>query len=217
MQPEVILTDPIDVRRRLADLHLTVEILAEAILAGELFRRSCTPNDAPTIPGIGFWGRIVRTLRELLVTSGFVRSDKGGLPVVVSPDKTFAIAVSTGDEDTGNPNEAASTKYPKGAKTAQAVVRNNGTRFLFQELELTPEEQAEATRLTWFLLVKREEKAILSELSLPSGVANGYVSSWSERIILPTIDLDDDLHRAEPEDGVGGDDLDIDVTRRSAS
>jgi hypothetical protein len=216
MKAEPIITDPIDVRRRLTELGLSVEVLNKAILTGHVFWKSCTPNDPPAIPGVSFWGRVVRTLREELVEDGWVRSDKGGFSVVVSPDKTFAIAVSTGDEATGNPDETASTKYPKGPKTVQAVRRNNGTLFLFHELEPTPDEEAEATRQTRFLLIKRDIGAIHAELSLPKDVENGFVVSWSERIILPEIDLDE-FERAEPEGGIGDDDLDINVTRRSAS
>lgn len=228
MQPEIIVSDPIDVHRRLAELGLSFEILQESILAGELARRSCTPNDAPTMPGLSFWGRTVRTLREKLTTKPkadphkiepqWTRSDRGGVPVAVSPDKTFAISVSTGDENTGNSAKTASTKYPKGPETVQAIVRNNGTRFLFEEMEPTDDEEKEANRLTRILLIYRDETGISAELSVPKGVEAGKVISWSERIILPKIDLPDDYERAGlPEDGIDGDDLDIDVTRRSAS
>jgi hypothetical protein len=212
MNPETVISDPIDVRSRVAELGLSVEVLTESILAGELARNSCTPNDPPSAPGFLFWAKIVRALRENLVTDGFVRSDERNFSIVVSPDRSYSIAVSTGDEATGDPSSPSSTKYAKGPLTVEAVERN-GQLLLFKEMEPPEAEDSKVVGITRILLVRKSGDSILSELSVPDKVVDGFVETWAERIILPTIELDRPERRANPEDDA--DDLDIDITRRN--
>ena len=209
---QTVISDPIDVRTRLAELGLTVEVLTESILAGELASNSCTPNDPPSVPGFMFWARIVRALRENTVTDGFVRSDERNFSIVISPDRSYSIAVSTGDEATGDPSSPSpSTKYAKGPLTVEAVERN-GQLLLFKEMEPPEGEDSKVTGITRILLVRKSGDLILCELSVPDKVVDGFVETWAERIILPTIELDGPERRANPEDDAG--DLDIDITRR---
>ena len=88
---------------------LTVMVIHDALKAGEANAASCTENDPATLSGILRWARIVRALRELLFKHGWRRSNRHGLPTVVSPDGKVAIAVSTGDEGTGTTADAKTT------------------------------------------------------------------------------------------------------------
>src|SRR5689334_19316059 len=114
MQATVIRTSAIEVVDALAQMGLTVENLTEAILRGEIARDSCTANDAPGAPGFYAWNGTVRALRDILMPDGWDRNDDVCYSRVISPDKSIAIAVVTGDDGTGKRDACPKTKYPKG-------------------------------------------------------------------------------------------------------
>jgi hypothetical protein len=122
-------TSPIEVVNALAQLGLTTEILQEAILRGEFARDSCTANDAPGAPGYYAWNGTVRALRDILMPQGWARNDDICYSRVISPDKSLAIAVCTGDAGTGDKNANPKTKYVKGTATQAAVSINQGSLF----------------------------------------------------------------------------------------
>jgi hypothetical protein len=175
-----------DVRRRLATLGLSPELLREAILDGEAARESCTPHDPSSLPGILAWGRTVRGLRDRLVPVGWTSRDVQNYPTVVSPDGMLAVAVATGDEGTGRPEFTASTKYAKGSATALAVTVN--------QLDLFPSPAAFWTTpatVTWILLVRRDSDVVRAELSRPKLITeDGVIVDWSERVILGEIPVE---------------------------
>src|ERR1051325_6415929 len=121
MQATAIKTSPIEVVDALAGLGLTAEILIEAIRRGEIGRDSCTANDAPGAPGYYAWAGTVRALRDILMPQKWTRNDDECYSRVVSPDRSIAIAVCTGDDGTGNKDVNPKTKYPKGTATQAAV------------------------------------------------------------------------------------------------
>jgi hypothetical protein len=192
----VIRTDADDVDSRLAELGLSRAVLEEPVAQGVMARSECTPNDPPLFPGISVWARTVRSLREKLipVPFGWSRCDEGNYPLCVSPDGKLAIAVATGDENTGNPNVMPMTKSPKGPRTQNAISVNqyNGQGNLFETLpEFDPEVLLNKDRVTWILLqhfdqVRRE---VRFELSLPTSYS-GRIDGWSERIIFGAISTD---------------------------
>ncbi len=198
----------ISVRQELAALGLTPEILSEAIAFGESYRSLCTPNDPPSFHGVTAWARSLRGLREILSIEGWTKDDSGNFSTVVSPDRSLAIAVSTGDKETGiyDPNRPFASpklKHPKGNMTKEAVNQNAVALFLFPDMAADAKakaEELEATknRITWMLLKRREKDTVFAELSLASEFDAGQVSGWEHRIILepfdvePVVDVGDD-------------------------
>lgn len=210
MQATVVKTSAIEVVDALTQLSLTAEILSEAILRGEIARDSCTANDAPGAPGFYAWAGTVRALRDILMPQGWSRNDDVCYSRVVSPDRSIAIAVVTGDDGTGNKDANPKTKYPKGTATQAAVSCNQG--YLFGE-PLSVEDETPETWLTWMLLRKRTGDSVFAELSLPSSMTKeGQVESWQTRIILNPILVDPNI---EVEDDSSEPPIDVPVRRRS--
>jgi hypothetical protein len=206
----------IPVTNALSDLGLDESILREAILQGEIARANCTANDPPCVPGIYSWGSTVRALRDILIPKKWTKNDDGNYSTVVSPDESFAIAVVTGDEGTGLPDANPTSKYPKGNKTRDAVIRNQ--YCLFPEAEKAAQEQAAKEdaaekRITWMLLKRRSGDAVLAELSLPDRISKaGQVERWQERIILDPIDVEP---IAVLDDDAVDEPIDVPIRRRS--
>jgi hypothetical protein len=175
---------------RLADLGLTVDIVREAILMGELARSTCTRNDPPPLAGILGWARTTRGLREATMPLGWKRSEAGQLSTAVHPLGEIAIAVATGDEGTGLASALPRTKYPKGPATAAAVERNQLQLGLF-EIENEPnDETLPPGVVTWLLLISRSSDEVRCELSLPGRIGlDDRVEEWAERIILPSVPI----------------------------
>jgi hypothetical protein len=211
MQPLTkITTGALSVREQLALLDLTPEDLIEAIRFGESHRALCTPDDPPNFHGITAWARTVRGLRiGRLRHENWTADDEGNYSTLVNPEKSLAIAVVTGDDETGvydadRPLAQPRLKYTKGNKTIEAVLRNSLTPYLFPEMTADAKakrEKIEAAlnRLTWMLLRRRAKDAVFAELSLPWKISSaGQVMNWKHRIILepmdvePIVDLQDD-------------------------
>jgi len=210
--------EPLDVAARLADFALTVDVLRDAVLAGEIARASCTANDPPAFPGFSAWAVTTRVLRELLMPEDWTKSDKGGFSTVISPDGLMAIVVATGDDSTGNSDKPPKTKFPRGPITQEAVQRN-GQYDLFASLVdpgrgTMPAETTGIPVVTWMLLIARKPNALQAELSLPAAIGDDLrVEKWNERIILPSIRPDDDDQVPLPTPAPSPD-FDVDVVRR---
>jgi hypothetical protein len=197
---------------------LTVEALRDALLAGETARDGCTANHPSNAPGFYAWSAGICSLREQLIAAGWSRVEEDGLPLIVSPSGGIAIALETGDDGTGVADKIPKTKYTRGPATVAVVVRNkNQTEFWEsdQEQVIVPNP----TRQTWFLLRRRTDETIFSELSLPDAIgADGRVESWTERIILPPISLDPSsggILPLAPSGGGDTGDIDVRIRRRS--
>lgn len=216
MSSPIIHVEPQPVEQRLADLGLTVDVLRDAVLYGQLHRDSCTPNDAPSMRGFLAWGKTLRGLAEQLAPAGWSRSDEGNYPTVVNPSGDLAIAVSTGDGATGHADARAATKYPKGPAT-HAAVQVNAVQL--QLIDVAPIASAEThasrlTRVTWLLLIARDGDEIRCELSLPGAIEDdGRVESGIERIILPVFTIEPDT----PFEEDGAEEIDVQVQRRTRS
>lgn len=217
MRPTVVRERLAEVTDSLSGLGLSVDVLRDAILAGETARDMCTANDPSNAAGFDAWARTVRNLRERLISSEWTRSEVGGLPTVVSPSGSLAMAVATGDEGTGKSNGSPRTKYAKGPATVAAVLRNR-TQREFWESDAEEATVPNPTAQTWFLLRNRIDETVYAELSLPAAIGDdGRVEEWIERIILPPISLDPRGGLLQPPDAGGdrGEAIDVPVRRRS--
>lgn len=206
---------------RLAELGLQEGSLRNAVEWAISHLSYCTSLEPPQGPGMIVWSKAVRALREALLPSGWTPDNRNGYPTVVSPDGRLAIAVATGSSRTGQSGTPfPTTKNPKGVLTEKAVIANvAGFRQL--SLEDSDAETAEEpigveARQTWVLLFDFDELVdlISLELSMPKAIdKSGFITSWSERILLKPIAFALGASQADDEDDEG-EETDIDVQWR---
>ncbi len=197
----------------LAAIGLTVEQLTEARGRAQHDVDECTSLDPAGSRGHVRYMRTVRYLREVLIPHEWTPDDTGNVGAVVSPDGTIAIVVTAGDAGTGLLAHQPKTKYPKGEVT-QRRVRQNIQLDLFEDHTEEPLEADEPTRTTWVLLQHPAGDVVRAESSCPMGVDDaGRFNEWSERIILPELQLDS--HETWiADDDEGDDQVDVPVTPR---
>ncbi len=202
-----------DVKRRLKSLGLTVDVLLDAVRAGFTGRSTCSELDPPMYPGQTMWAHTVRRLRQCTAPIGWKPDNSSNYCVALSPEG-IAIAVATGDANTGRPHAIPSTSSPKGPCTVEAVALNQLPLDLRLPGEEEPPQPADVTqRQTWLLLIHLDHSEVRAELSLPSGLdEQDRVTGWRERIILPSVDFDPNQIQLPPDDSG---DIDIDVRRRA--
>lgn len=211
----VVLEDGFAVDERLTQLGLSVEGLHVAFRRADADRRECTDFDPVSLPGMIFWGRVVRYLREEYVSRhGWHSADPGQVPLLVSPDRAFAIAASSGSGETGVAALNPSTRYGKGSAVVQRVQCNE--QLMIDGFETSAEVARSGMMPTWFLLYRHARQGdgvrLYCELSLPTGASDGQrIDTWHERIILPHLDFD--ALAAVPEDLDALDEIDIPITR----
>lgn len=212
---KAIYSETLDVDTRLEELGLSIDVLHAALECGQAFRDECTLNDPPAFPGMIAWARTIRSLRENLIPLGWVRSNEQKIPVVINPSGKVAIAVATGNTDTGNAGNPSKTKYPKGPATIAAVEKNAiQLTFDYYEENARKQPQRKSDCMTWVLLISKCGDELRSELSLPSEIDDdGRVAAWSERILLPPIPIDN-----APQPIIfgeeGADDIVVEISRR---
>lgn len=188
-QPTRIIVEPEDVAARLLSLDavLTEALLLEANQRGFEARLDVTRAHAPTAAGTFHWHAFVASLRLALIEERWSMRDERNCPLVISPDRTMAIVVMTGNSDTGKTFGNPTNQADKGAVLDEAVQRNIQYQ-LFEASALAKLQKGGGTQL-WVLLYHVEAgsngaKEIRTELSLPSEFQRKRIANWSERIIL---------------------------------
>lgn len=209
MKEVKIYKDVPDIETKLDELGFTVEELQEAARANFLAQASCTPNDAPTAAGSTGWFAAVRVLREFLTLKGWKRPNIKNSPRILHPSGDFSVMFATGNDATGNPILTPRTKSNKGATTRDSINKNALQASLFED-EMIPhvvpihkfKEASVSNNATWVFLVyvhvdrnpENPKHIIRCELSLPVNMDDaGYINSWSERIIIPEIDINSNI------------------------
>ena len=199
---------------RLAKLGLKQDQLIHAVQRGLAAWASCTKNHPPASQGLWAWAETVCGLRDELVPLGWSRSDEANLPLTVNADKTLAICVNTGNEDTGIQDGSPCTRSTKGPQTRQAILENLGQLRLFPATDVIRED-----RTVWILLIHRDMRAreVRAELSQPISISDeGKVDRWKERIILSSTPFDDDLvSLIEGDNGPQTPEIDIEIKKRA--
>lgn len=221
MKTAIVRAEAESVSERLAELDLSVALLHDVGRSWMLAFKNCSLNHPKTFPGFYAWGEAVCALRDRLVPQDWERSDGRNYPLTVHPSGNHCIAITTGDEGTGDPNETPSNRVPKGPRTADVVAVNSGQADLFPDdpiLALASAiEHAEKDRTTFIFLIHLDlmGRELRMELSIPVSIVEGRIDSWQERILLPSLPLDGDRLNFAPEPGPdGGGELDIEVTRK---
>jgi hypothetical protein len=204
---------------RLAELGLSVEMVERVVRRADADASMCTPLDPPIMEGLTRWGRTNRYLREELVPAGWQYDNPRNLPRTIHPSGEFAVVATTGDDLTGLAELLPTTKYAKGYATEAAVAMNGQLTLDFGDFDFGSgyDWAAEPVALrTWFMLFHADDEGFRVELSLPDGIADGRITSWAERIILPPFPRDDDrlADLLADEDDLPGSEVVVPVTRR---
>ena len=205
---------------RLASLGLNVEDLAFTLRGADAEARTWTPLAPSAMAGMARWGKTNELLRVRLLPRGWSHDNPKGLPRTINPAKDFAIVATAGDAATGIREGTPTTRYAKGMETARAIEQNVQLAFDFADMDIGPAlaaaVNADEALATWLLLYNVADEHILAELSLPNGMSDrGFVGSWSERVILPPIELNGaDVIERGTLDGRGGEGITVAVEKR---
>lgn len=201
----ILYKTPAAVAKRLRKLGLSLKLVQEVLDAWVRAAAGATPFEPKNAPGLKGWIAANGKLRESCALSGCRKMDPNGAPLSVNEDLMIAYSVTSGDRFTGLEIglRQPATKNTKGAVTVNAVIRNAQLAFATNEdgaLTLPPGtggvekplkgEELRKQCLVWFVLVFADLKSgeYRCEVSLPSGVKNGKVTSWLERILVPKLD-----------------------------
>lgn len=198
---------------RLSELGLRAEQLTRAVLRADAEAKLSTDLDPPTMAGLTWYGKTVRFLREELVPAGWGYDNPNNFCRTLHPSGEFAIVVSSGDQFTGLDGLDPSTKYPKG-DTALRAVEQNGQMELW-DVSADPDGNADrlstSVQRTWYLLYRVTADVIYLELSLPTQIKDGLITSWEERILLSPVSRHEDQL---PDEDPGDDSYEVDVAAR---
>lgn len=217
LAPTTIISDPDEVRSRLAALGLRLDLLEEVRLAWAAAEAGASPFEPITAPGTKGWIAGTGVLREALSLEGWAPQDVRNLPLSVHPAKTHSVSATSGDERTGIPNLTPTTKNPKGVVVADAVAVNMELDFgeAFRRQEIRQARRATSAPKMYLMLVTSTEDELRAEVSKPSKIARKQIVAWSERIILPTISRHPEP--MAPQRGADldhGQEIDVPVARR---
>ncbi|WP_200825685.1 hypothetical protein [Kibdelosporangium aridum] len=147
-------------------------------------------------------------MSERLIPRGWERINPDNQPTLVHPDRRHCVVVASGTGATGRHYAAPTTKNPKG-RTIQAAVQSNAALALLALHDVAPE--LASLRETWMLLTfVNIDGQIQSEVSLPNAMEGEQISSWRDRILIPTLDpsVGPDHANEEPPD------YDFDIVRK---
>ncbi len=211
-ETSTIHNDPAAVATRLAGLDLGEADLVRAVQDAFAEAFDCTTHDPPSMAGFIAWGKTVRYLRDRLVPRGWTPANDRNYSTVVHPTGSIAIAVASGDANTGVASRVPSTQYEKGPATTDAVLTNQMT---LGDLVPSFPVHPSATQ-TWLLLHHFDEtnEEIRMELSLPDGISEGgHVTSWRERLLLSPVP---GFPTTSIEIRDAGEDIDVPVRRLSS-
>ena len=134
--PLQIFSEPESVSERLRQLGLDEGALRQARQQGLLASLECTPNHAPTAAGTYSYHEIVRSLRDLFRPFGWSSDDRRNRGLLTNEEGTRAIAVASGDKNTGLPDATPSTRNPKGITTVQNMDALDVQGFKHAEISL---------------------------------------------------------------------------------
>lgn len=202
---------------QLIRVGVTEQILLRSLWAGASRYAECTLNHPVTAPRFYCWSETVTGLADELTPNGWERIDRKNLPVLLSPDRSIGLIVSSGDERTGNPLLEPS-KINSGPKTTELIVSNRvrqlqmmGAGFDVYSKEETVEWE------TWVFLYYRDpiQRVMKSELSRPVGFTGSMqATKWDDRWILPSLPLDPEVQNLPEESKYLEPEIEVEVTRK---
>lgn len=191
-----------DALNRLSGLGIDSEAIFAALHAGDVAARQADEYSPVTASGTERWNHTVQELRRNLAMQGWHVQNPNNSPRIVRPDGELSISVVSGDERTGNPDKEPRNAHPLGQTVDESVFRNRAKEVTGQTVLESVEDDAIEHALrtghldasTWILLYFDEPgTGLRAELSYPHATADGYVSAWPERIIIPLEQPMDEL------------------------
>lgn len=190
MTAKIYRTKTAEYRDQLSELGLKEEWLKPIAERALVAFNSATRHDPKSAAGVSSYNIVVRTLRDVLCPKGWKLKTDNNLEITENELLGISIIVSSGDKGTGNPNKMPKTKNGKGEQTKKIVLQNNIEPTLFEEFEAEHIKEQQISS-TWMLLyhIDMKAKQVRMELSLPIefDYYDTRVSSWKDRIILPTL------------------------------
>ncbi len=166
-----------------ARISASATVLHTAVEHGAADASLVTDHAAAASYGWRMYDGTLTSLRDQLAPQGWLALRPGGLEVVTRKDKLVQITPSLGTEGTGLRWGHPTCKHERGASTTVAVEENQTSLA-----DLAPDDLGWKRVQTWWLLynlfVRREERFVRSELSLPLQVKNGRITEWGFRILL---------------------------------
>jgi hypothetical protein len=191
---------------RLRILHIPgTPSLLQAVSHGAQAARSTSAFHPRAYRGQRMWAETHAALGNLLHGDGWEPANFLGADLVLHNRSGLAIIVTAGDTATGNEHFTPQVRYERQEVITGLVNGHADTIFRASE-----GERPEWT--IWFLLHHLGGKAIQAELSRPQSIHGGWVSTWAERILLPTIG-DPRQDRPKPRRAA---EIDVPVGRRLA-
>lgn len=217
--PDRTYLDPEARRARLQELGLAEDLIREMVEYGLGARNACTALHPPSYPGYSQWAETHYAARLRLVPRGWTADDTRNFSRIVSPDDRMAFTVSTGDENTGKPGlPQPCTKHPRGPETDLAIEMNKQMSLFDSPGDADFDSDAATSRPkreTWTLLVATTGTNVSYELSLGDDQdSQGRITSWSERILFPPLEIDPSTLSEGTDDGDGPEEIDVPVERR---
>ena len=186
-----IISDPVEVDERLADIGIPQYPLWMALQNGLRYKAGLTAHDTQAIRGIGVWNAILRGLADASVRHDWIKQESNNFAEIGRDG--LSIAILAGDSTTGK--EIESVAGPRNAWPFEEGHRKRtNTRIGRNLLLLRHRHHFSSVSASWdrppftyFLVhyIDVNEGKVWGELSLPTHVVDGYITEWHERIILP--------------------------------
>ncbi len=217
-----VVSEPDSVSARLSKLHPTLDLalLREVSEHGYRRRIEATDMHCTTAAGSYHWHESIYALRSMLSERGWKKEDLRNCPFIVSPDRSIALCLMTGDSDTGWIQGNPSNQAQKGVVLENAIARNQEQLKLFDANYVSSElaKTKEATQL-WVLLYhvaigSNGKTEIRAELSLPFEFEKKRIIGWRERLILsPILPDGESVNQSDAATGP----IDVPIERRTGT
>lgn len=177
--------------------------LVDALHDGASAARATTSEHPAAYPGQRMWGETVASLRRALGHHGWTPETFKNVDLVLGPRQDIAIVVTAGDPTAGDQRYNPQVRYER-REVIQGLVNGPGSTLW---------GPTDAPRWEiWFLLHHLTGRTLDGELSRPQAVAgNGWVSAWSERIMLPQTGFGPSPRRRSQQPP----EVEVDVQRRA--
>ncbi|WP_353614058.1 hypothetical protein [Mangrovibacter phragmitis] len=212
---------------KLKSMGLSVDNFTFAISRAIYESRRSSPLHPRTSAMTRAWEEVVAAFRESVISElkGWNYTFDSGLEYTINSERGLSIIATSGNKDTGILEGFPKTKNAKGSATEDVISRNLGLfgeddddddEYESEEPEDSIPISIDSTQtfvfLYYFDLGAQEVRCELSKPSAMSGF-NGQnkISSWSERIILPSVPFSAAIETPEKE---FNEEIDIVVSRK---
>ncbi|MCG9026735.1 hypothetical protein LH462_11050 [Laribacter hongkongensis] len=184
-QRQKIIDDPVLVDQELARLNPNLSIKAiheRVLLLGGIERANVSMADVPGAGSMRQWMVTAKSMRLGLADFGYKLLNKTNVAYAVSPCRTHVFRIMTGDKATGVSHLTPRNSSPKGKTLDQAI--NN-----IHQLQLFENGEIGSNPFLAILLFNTRNNTVYSEISIPSGFFDKYITEFAKRLILPPMSL----------------------------